>query len=265
MRATRNFEGMHQGQLCVLDLTSITQSSVNVYVAPTLDSVNDETIANEVFVNWKRIIVRKTPGFIYGFKGNSLRRIQFPLINYVALTVHKLMGDTFLRLATAISRKEGKYCLWLISQIYVIISRVKYLRDLYIVGDKSEICNAIKEILTRRSLQEERLFEIFESLRVVSKHCGVSKIATPKYLQRFFDVPETENGFLFVLVSLKDKEIKTFFIGQTNSSLADELKKINSTETISNRLYNAQPWAMGFSFGVFRMNNKESTHTKAWK
>ena len=161
MRATRNFDVMHHGQLCVLEFSSITQSSVYVYVAPTLDSVNDGTISNEVFVNWKRIIVRKTPGFVYGFKGNSLRRIQIPLINYVALTVHKPMGDTFL---TAISRKEGKYCLWLISQIYVIISRVKYLRELYIVGDKSETCNAIKEILARRSLQEERLFEIFESL-----------------------------------------------------------------------------------------------------
>ena len=37
---------------------------------------------------------------------NSVRRVQFPFAKSVALIVHKLMSDTFIKLATALSSVE---------------------------------------------------------------------------------------------------------------------------------------------------------------
>ena len=65
----------------------------------------------------------------------SVRRTQIPVTNYVSLTCHKLMGDTFPKIATQLSVEEKKYTLWLASQLYVIISRVRDLRNVIFVGD----------------------------------------------------------------------------------------------------------------------------------
>ena len=66
----------------------------------------------------------------------TVRRTQLPVTNYVALTIHKLMGDTFGNLTTQISFTESKYNLWMASQLYVIMSRVKKLQNITFVGPK---------------------------------------------------------------------------------------------------------------------------------
>ena len=112
-RATRNMTGIKQGQVCVVEYFSLTDDSVSVYVAPTIESLCEEVIENGAFLKWKRILIRKTPGFVIYWTGKSLRRNQFPLANYVALTIHKLMGDTFTLLATAIcSITSSENSLW---------------------------------------------------------------------------------------------------------------------------------------------------------
>ena len=116
LRATQNINGIQQGQVCVVDYDSLSDSEVFVFVAPCLEDITWEALQSEQFKTWRRISVKKQAGFIQSYFRHSVRRVQFPLANYVALTVHKLMGDTFVRLATALSSVERKFSLWLISQ-----------------------------------------------------------------------------------------------------------------------------------------------------
>ena len=251
MRATQNISGMQQGQICVVDYETLTDCHVSVYLSPSLDSVTQETIVNQQYLHWKKITVKKQSGFVQNYFRNSVRRVQFPLANYVALTVHKLMGDTFVKLATALSSVERKFSLWLISQLYVIISRVKYLNQLFFVGDKRETLDAIRCILRRRSLPEERLYTLFCSLKnAAGNHVGPVEIESPSYLRNHFEVPETPNGYVYVLVSTRHSNF-TYFMSECGK-LSDELREINSTAIASDKfLYSNQPWSVGFFFWNF--------------
>ena len=72
------------------------------------------------------------------------------------------MGDTFTLLATAISSiTSSENGLWLISQLYVLVSRVKYLNQLFFIGSKEDTLIAIDALLRKRNLNEERLYKLF--------------------------------------------------------------------------------------------------------
>ena len=138
LRLTINTEDLSQGQICVLaELPNIADTSVLLFVAPYVDSVNDPDLFSlEKFKQWPLKRVHRSTGFTYA-KGNvTVRRTQLPLINYVALTCHKLMGDTFAKIATQLSTTDRKYSLWMASQLYVIVSRVKQLHNVIFVGPK---------------------------------------------------------------------------------------------------------------------------------
>ena len=257
-RATRNLEHIQQGQVCIVDYNSLSINSVYVYVAPSFDSVSEDAIANEAFRTWKRASIRKTPGYIYNWKGHFVRRNQFPIANYIALTIHKLMGDTFNLLATAISSNNPELGLWLISQIYVLVSRVKHLHQLFFVGSKTDTMFAVERVLLKRNLHEERLYEMFLKLKNAANNTtGPTNLEAPLYLRNHFTVPETKFGYVYILVSVKDKTFQTLCSGATESSLSDELRRVNSTDASENRLlFENQPWAMGFFYWNFA-NNEE--------
>ena len=138
LRLTVNHDDISQGQVCVLaTVPDETANSILVYVCPSLEALGLENlIGNELFRSWPQQRISKVPGFIIPMGNNSLRRTQFPFDNYVASTCHKLMGDTFSSIATQVSAQEGPYALWLTSQLYVIISRVNHLKNVYFVGHR---------------------------------------------------------------------------------------------------------------------------------
>ena len=80
---------------------------------------------------------------MFFWKRKSLRRNQFPLANFIAITIHKLMRDAFTLLATSISSILPENGLWLISQLYVLVGRVKQLNQLFFIGNKDDALNAI--------------------------------------------------------------------------------------------------------------------------
>ena len=92
-------------------------------------------LEHEEYLNWRTMTLSKQTGFVQPFKKNSIRRCQMPLMNNVAMTTHKLMGDTFDKLATSISAMASSYALWMTSQVFVTVSRVKQLKNLTFVGN----------------------------------------------------------------------------------------------------------------------------------
>ena len=75
------------------------------------------------------------------------------------------MGDTFEKLATSISATDSSYALWMTSQVFVIVRRVKQLKNLTFVGNKKATLSAIESIFEKRGLREERLFNLLDKIK----------------------------------------------------------------------------------------------------
>ena len=250
LRLTRNLESSSQGDLFVLDFDNCTERNLSLYKAPNPSHITKECLDRELYKNWPKITVTKTAGFTFGTHNGSVRRVQFPFSNYVALTVHKLMGDTFANLATSISSTESMYSLWLTSQIYVIISRVRRLSSLHFVGTAAQTMDAIAKVLSTKHLHEESIYHFMNKLKNQDKSPIATVVPCTMYLRHHFEVPATENGFIFVLVSLADTSFSTFSLHETSGSLSEALREMNSTR--ESALLDGQPWAMGLFVWRFK-------------
>ncbi len=248
LRITRNFPNVPQGSLCVVNFNESSVNSLSAYCAPSPSDVTESNIESEVYRTWTHLRIRKLPGFIVNHANCLIRRTQFPVCNYIALTIHKLMGDTFESLATSISVVEKKYSLWLTSQLYVILSRVQHLRQLIFVGNVETTLAAIEQLLLRKNLQEIYLYQFFRSVQ--ARESGSSRLVempSTVFMNHHFDVPVTKNGFVYVLVSLKDQTLRTMLVDSCSGSLASTLRWYNSTS----------PGQWVFSFGVSAITQRE--------
>ena len=244
VRFTRNLNDTLQGALGVLSYAHSNVNSVSVFVAPTPADLTDENIQSGNFMQWRQVSVRKENGFSHVYKGNTVRRHQIPLSNYVATNCHRLMGDELPRLATAVSMTESKYTLWLPSQIFVIGSRVRALACLTFVGKKQETLHAIRSVLRVTNLHEERVYKFFKKLREGFLNGTPVEITSNPFMRTHFNVPQTTGGYVMVLVSLKDDSMKKTITRQTEGSLTSYLRNLNSTAVQDSDLYPLQPWTV---------------------
>ena len=60
------------------------------------------------------------------------------LKNFVAITIHKAMGETIGKVITKISSSQREYCFWQREQLYVIVSRVRKLKILRLLVIKKK-------------------------------------------------------------------------------------------------------------------------------
>ena len=138
LRITRNLEKLSQGQVCILAAVP-QQNDRSILVFVPLDSscLSDDNLWSEkTFLHWPTKRLYKTLGFVISYKNWTIRRKQYPVLNNAAMTCHKLMGDTFLNIASKLSVSDDAYSLWMASQLYVIVSRVKNLSNVIFVGSK---------------------------------------------------------------------------------------------------------------------------------
>ena len=215
LRLTRNLESSSQGDLFVLDFNNCTERSLSLFKAPNPSHITKECLDRELYKSWPKITVTKTAGFTFGTHNGSVRRVQYPFCNYVALTVHKLMGDTFASLATC----------------------------LHFVGTAAQTMDAIAKVLSTQHLHEESIYQFMSKLKNQDKSPVATVVPSTMYLRHHFEVPATENGFSFVLVSLADTSFSTFSLHETSGSLSEALREMNSSK--ESALLNGQPWAMG--------------------
>ena len=102
-------------------------------------------------------------------------------------------------------------------------------------------------------MHEKRIYKLFESMKqAASTTSGPSLMETTSYLRRHFQVPVTSHGYLYVLISSRNTDCKTFYLSETELSLSDELRRFNSRDFVHNSyIYENQPWAVGFFSGIF--------------
>ena len=234
VRVTVNLESeqLSQGQVGVVHEVP-TGDSVTVYIPDSSGgevNITSEMLQQEQYLAWRTVTLSKQQGFVQSFKKNSVRRTQIPLMNFVAMTVHKMMGDTFIKLATSISATDSSYALWMTSQVFVIISRVKELKNLVFVGNKRSTLNAIRTLFEERDLREEHLFSLMDKIR----SNGTSSTVQPVNISRMSfipfnkDIPQTPFGFVYLLLSVNPQSVDTFYVGQTKRALLTRLSEHNS-------------------------------------
>ena len=118
VRVTVNLESeqLSQGQAGVVHEVP-TGDSVTVYIRDSSGgevNITSEMLQQEQYLAWRTVTLSKQQGFVQSFKKDSVRRTQSLLRNFVAMTVHKMMCDTFIKLATSISATDSSYALWMI-------------------------------------------------------------------------------------------------------------------------------------------------------
>ena len=198
---------------------------------------------------WFDVSLYKQSGFVNNFHGSSIRRTQFPLKNFMAMTIHKAMGETIGKIITKIDCFEREYCLWEREQLYVLVSRVQNLGDITFLGDKHVTLEAIRRLLTQSSQWDEfteRLVNTASNQPSSSFNLANLSPFTPRKIE----LPPGEVGFVYLLVSTKD--VTSTYVGQT-SDLRRRLREHNSGSGsyLTNQIH-LRPWgvlcfATGFS------------------
>lgn len=139
-------------QLCkVAEFPAFDGDAITVYVAPVSQRHVPEAVDVER-LGWRRVKVYKQASPTERLAGGSGRRFQYPLRPYISCTIHKVIGDTLNKIASRISLTESDFTLWLKSQVYVLFSRVKRLRDVTLIGGMLENVNGIGALLTQVSI-----------------------------------------------------------------------------------------------------------------
>ena len=112
LRIKKNIPSLNvsQGQMCVFK-QFINGKSIEVLVASSgVRKLPDKDSNGEyMFVEkgWFSVTLHQETGFVNNFKGSSLRRTQFPPKNFMAMTIHKAMGETIGKIVTKIDFSEN--------------------------------------------------------------------------------------------------------------------------------------------------------------
>ena len=265
LRITMNIPSLNvsQGQMCVFN-QFFNEKSIEVIVAPPgVRKLPDKNGNGEyMFVEkgWFSVTVHKQTGFVHNFKGSSLRRTQFPLKNFMAMTIHKAMGETIGKIVTKIDFSEREYCLWEREQLYVLVSRVQHLGDITFLGEKTATLASIRKLLTQTSQWDEYTETLVRtSANQADAIFNLARVSP--YRPRKIELPPGEVGFVYLLVSTKDA--MSTYVGQT-SDLRRRLREHNSGNGsyLTNQPH-LRPWgvlcfATGFS-DIGEVNKRERT------
>ena len=218
MRITMNLpqQNVTQGQLCLF--SSYDNQQITVAVAPpgVRDLPPKDSTGNFSFDNngWKHVGLTRVAGFVHSRRGESLRRVQFPLKNFLAMTIHKSMGETIGKVVTRINCQQRDYSLWQREQLYVLVSRVRRLEDITFIGEKSITLSSIAQLLRKRNQWDQYTAELVNtSCNSVAVTLDLSKLSI--FRPRKIIIPESTCGYVYIIVSTRANN--TFYVGETTN------------------------------------------------
>ena len=220
MRVTRNeicpTPRYSQGQTCRVVSISFDEDMKprSVSVEMTSPGTNDFPEAQTI-VKFSQI---PSQNVIVGTQMTTARRIQLPLVNAEIMTIHKCIGNTYDVLACRVSQKDETYAMWMREQFITIVSRVRSLKDLYWVGEKEDVLNAIGTVLRKRPRHWAAISKMLTAANQLNAEYHVPISANlPLKLDSHY-MPGAEIPVIYMAVSTRFKE--QFHIGKTSNLIA---------------------------------------------
>jgi len=209
---------------------------------------------------WKSVHVGTAPEIEHRMCwGITAKRKQYAIRPRIAMTIHRAMGGDFGQIVTQVGSVNDGYQLWLKEQVIVLISRTHTVRDLIFVGDSPEqTADFLVELLFKVSPYAAYMHHVVEEMTNIdlTNTPVIRPLRHLPYNVRNTVIPTNVNGFVYLLMSLKDHS--TTYIGQTNN-LSNRINQHNSGigahATASPSL---RPWhCIAFVTGFVENNQQE--------
>ena len=234
---------------------SIMLAPVGTKVLP----VHEPTKKNLQDHGWKEVKVGIAPDTEHKVgRGMTAKRKQYGLKARIAMTIHKAMGGDFGSIVSCVGTCNDGFRLWLKEQVQVLISRTHKASDLIFVGESpQQTADALAELLFKESPYTSYMLHVVEQMcRGVRGEASVIRpLRYMPYNVRNTIIPTGGNGFVYVLMSLKDQN--TTYIGQTENLMKRICQHNSGIGAYVTADPNLRPWhIIGFITG-FEMNNRQ--------
>ena len=280
---TRNKKGKyHNHQMCMLwDLPTQEQldsfSPIRMMVAPVgcTDIPAYQTLQSKqelVDQGWAEITIETATETTIPCRGGMKgKRKQYAMRLHVYHTLHVSMGCTLPGLCSKVSKDPSSpYYLWERAQVIVLLSRTKYAKDMYFVGDPLENAEAMLGVLLKEGQYYRHMNHLLDVMLGRDDRNRPGRPVPPvltltHHPFRPIDVPlpADRTGFCYLLVSLREPD--AWYIGET-VRLGERLNQHNTGigGAIQTKSLHLRPWALlcfvtGFQGDKNRRKEFEST------
>jgi predicted GIY-YIG superfamily endonuclease len=266
-----------QSQLCILLSEVPTQEQIDrwedieVYRAPHgCDEVPTKNLTETQLLQdgWVKLKIGKHPDRQYNLGNNGLcgRREQYGLKHRIAMTIHAVMGETVTYLVTKIG-EDAHDVLWEAAQAIVLLSRTRYGKNLFFIGNPKEVIESLWRTLLKRNQFSDYIQHLLDTLcHPQDKHdpFTIDQTTTHPYRPKDVLLPGRNDHCSYFLVSLAPSSTATY-VGET-SNLKRRLNQHNSGNgSQSTNRPHLRPWALlGYVIG-FESKQKRRNFEYQWK
>lgn len=267
----RNFQ---QGQLAILleleEERIHSKEPISVWAGPPgckdfppMDFFNENGLTER---GWKKVQVSYTTSQNETvFRGVQARRTQYGLKPRIAATIHSSMGSTLSSVVTQVTNKDDgyDYNLWEAAQVVVLLSRTRKAKDIYFVGDPSEVSEHLLQVLQRTNRFLPYIRQLLSQL--TSENDSLPILQNPCMFRPCdAQLPPENHGVVYELISTRD--INVMYIGETKN-IRHRLTQHNSGDggsAVTKQRF-LQPWAVyAFVIGFTSKRNRQ-TFESIWK
>ena len=201
------------------------------------DVIYDSNATKESYLErgFVEISIKCAPHKIVSLSNNIQGvRKQYGIQQYIAGTIHSIMGDTLPSIATTFSNSNNKLSIWDKGQLLVIVSRTKLAKDTIFVGDKAETLEALESVLRNRTQWTDHMENILKMVTINQNGGfiendedtrGVVRFSTHPYRMNDIELPRDSSGYVYMLISIQTRDF--FYIGKTKD-LNEQLRSHQS-------------------------------------
>lgn len=178
------------------------------------------------------------------------------------------MGETVPGIFSQVDEDNKKYSLWEKEQVYVLVSRVKNLKDITFVGNRQTTLRSLKNVLQRTSQWGNYVEHLLHQICTNTMVPRVIDLNETGFLPYTTQVPNTsDNGFVYMLISRTISQC--IYIGTTNT-LRQRLRQHNTGNGAEfTNVPERRPWAVycfvcGFLEKETRLDFENTCHSLMW-
>lgn len=205
-----------QSQLgVILELPSHEQldqwKPVKIMLAPPgVKNISSNVITKENLIDngWKEESIGVAPSIEYHINHDLVgKRKQYGLKNYIASTIHSIMGDTLSNIVTCVNEKESKYNIWEKAQGIVLLSRTSSTRSMTFVGDKMTTAESLVALIKKKnnySVYMSRVLNVLDMRRISESSIYHINLVDNPYRPIDVELPSSSTGYIYLIFSMKE-------------------------------------------------------------